>query len=244
MTAEEEAERLVEEGKAALRDGRALLLSSSSAAAADRALAASCACFERAAALDPRSVRALGNWGNALSAVGAAAAARADAASDAAGAEAAEAAADAAWVAAGDKYRRVAELAPGEPRAMWNWARALACRAGLQRASSPSSSSPSASAAPSAERLLESAAAKLDAVLAAEPTDARAAREAGLVLERLAGWKQPGGKARRDALRDSLSYLAEAAALGAEDEGGEAEAAAARASAALAEAARQRERRR
>lgn len=123
---------------------------------------------------------------------------------------------------------------------MWNWARALASRAGLQRAGSPSD----ASSAPSAERLLESAAAKLDAVLATDPTDARAAREAGLVLERLAAWKQPGGKARRDALRDALSYFAEAAALGAEDEGGEAEAAAARASAALAEAGRQQQQRR
>ena len=64
------------------------------------------------------------------------------------------------------------------------------------------------------------------------------------LLERLAAWKQPGGKARRDALRDALSYFAEAAALGAEDEGGKAEAAAARASAALAEAGRQQQQRR
>ena len=150
-------------------------------------------------------------------------------------------------MSAGDKYRRVAELVPGEPRAMWNWARALACRAGLRRANSSSSSSdPSSSTttAPSAERLLESAAAKLDAVLAADPRDARAAREAGLVLERLAERKQPGGKARRDALRDALSYFAEAAALGAEDEGGEAEAAAARASAALAAMSRQQQQQR
>ena len=223
---------LVARGKAALCDGRALLPRLGAEPAARRALDAAAASFEAAVALDAASVTALGNWGNALAARGAleasvAAAAAAD--GDTATASSAEAAAEAAWVAAGDRYRRVAELAPSDGRALANWARALAARAGLSRASA------------AAERLLESAAAKLDAVLASNPRDARAARDAGVVLVRLAAVKPASSAAERDALRDGLAYLADARAMGgAPDDGGEAAAAAEAAAARLAELQRVR----
>ena len=218
---------LMATGASALRDGRALLARGGADAAASRALATAVAAFEAAAAADPANVKALGNWGNALAAQGTLAAGEASAAAargDAAAAADAESAADAAWVAAGDRYRRVAELAPGDGRALGNWARALAARARLPRV-----------APAAAERLLESAATKLDAVLAANPGDGRSAREAGLVLEALAAARPPGSSAEADTLRNALACLADARSLDAPDANGAAAAAGERVAARLAE---------
>lgn len=223
-------------GKAALRDGRALIRTPGARESAAAALTAAVAAFDEAAATagssSPSAASAAGNAGNALSAL---ATLRAQTAADAAAdgdvlsATSAADAADAAWVAAGERYRAVAasgggregKNAPVDGRALANWARALAARAGLALTWPGAGGEDEAASFARAERLLESAAAKLDAVLAADPADARAAVEAGLVLTRLASLKPAGSPAERAALQDAVSYFGDARAGGVAGGGGE-----------------------
>jgi hypothetical protein len=241
-------------GKAALRDGRALLRTPGAEAAAENALTAAVAAFDEASAAasagDGGAAAAAGNAGNALSALATLRARLAAEATDAQAAASYADTADAAWVAAGERYRAVAAATaldaeaggggggggggpPADARALVSWARALAARADLAL-TWPDGGAAEASST-RAERLLESAAAKLDAVLAADPADGRAAREAGLVLARLASLKPPGSPSERAALQDAVAAFGDARAAGALDGDEAAEAAAAEAGGRLRE---------
>ncbi|KAK9842287.1 hypothetical protein WJX81_004659 [Elliptochloris bilobata] len=210
---------LVARGKALLREGRGLARAGRELGRADGLLRGALAAFEGAAALAPDSVAVLGNWGNTLLAYGLLKkrclvllgapppdALPAEAERMAAAGAALVGEARAALVAAGQRFRAVAERDAGDARALANWGRALCLRA--QLADQPEE----------ARALYGGAVAKLEAVLEGDPRNRPVLRAAGLALADLAAVQaDPGGREARQLLQDAVNYLGDALALGPED---------------------------
>ncbi|KAK9904083.1 hypothetical protein WJX75_004054 [Coccomyxa subellipsoidea] len=217
---EEQLEALVQEGKQLLREGRQLTKTGFDLGGADLALQDAMACFEEAAQIDSTSIKVQGNWGNALMAYGvlkkrylselrdapppqsyeerAAARAAEDQLTDEA---------EAALVAAGQKFRAVAERDQDDTRALGNWGRALCVRAELAR-------DPEVACA-----LYEAAIAKFEAVLEADPGNRPVLRNCALALFDLARLQpDPTSRAARQLLEDAARYLEDVLTINGGDE--------------------------
>eukprot|EP00884_Botryococcus_braunii_P012103 jgi/Botrbrau1/20894/Bobra.0135s0025.1 len=202
-------QQLLAEGKMLMKEGRAARVAGDFASAEDL-LKQAVLVFQEAAAALPDSIALLGTgetrcwrWGSSRRDQLEAMMGGPPPSSPAA--EAAEAKLEAALreeaenvlLEAGTKYRAVAERDPQDSRALWNWSRAMATRAQL------------ALDVAAARRLYVSAAAKLEAVLKAEPNNIPAQRTLGLTLHAL-GTLQPGSRTPQDRtfLQEAAWYLA------------------------------------
>ncbi|CAK0782613.1 hypothetical protein CVIRNUC_005815 [Coccomyxa viridis] len=218
--AQEQLAGLLEEGKALLRQGRELSRGGYDYGEADALLQDAMACFEEAAAIEPTSVKVLGNWGNALMAYGNLkkrylsalqegpepySYEERDAASLAE--EQITGEAEAALVVAGQKFLAVVEQNPEDARALGNWGNALCLRAEL------------AQDAVVACALYEAAVAKYEAVLEMDTRNQAILRNCAFALYDLGRLQpDPSSKTARQLLEDAARYFQDVLMLSGEDE--------------------------